>query len=126
MLYKDKEKIRITNTRNWKEMIKIKMEKEINKEILKFAKDILKEAVREVDEEDELDFEIVDELLEFGNEASVLPMYVSKSEFEPATEVIVCSSISGGSNDANKMPRELTITRKLLNGREYKARYMLI
>ena len=102
------------------------MEKKINKEILKFAEEILKQAIREVDEEDELDFEIIDELLEFGNEASVLPMYVSKSEFEPASEVIVCSSISGGSDYVDDMPRELTIIRKLLNGREYKARYILI
>ena len=67
---------------------------------------------------------IQDELLEFAGEASVLPMYMSESETDPTTEVIVCTEISGGANFVDGMPKELTLVRKVLNGKEHKARYV--
>ena len=73
-------------------------------------------------EKEEIDVE--DKLLEFEGNASILPMYISPNELEPATEVIVCSAISGGADYENEMPRELTIIRKLLDGREYTAAYI--
>lgn len=68
----------------------------------------------------------IDELLEFEGKTSVLPMYASKSELEPATEVIVCSAVSGRAHYVNNMPKSLTLTRRLLSGEEYNARYVMI
>ena len=68
--------------------------------------------------------DVKDKLLEFEGEASILPLYISPNELEPATEVIVCSVISGGANYENEMPRELTLIRKMLDGREHTANYI--
>lgn len=72
---------------------------------------------------DEKKIDVEDKLLEFDGETSVLPMYISKSGLGPATEVIVCSAISGGAKYKDGMPKELTLVRKLLNGKEYTAQY---
>lgn len=66
---------------------------------------------------------VEDKLLEFEGEVPVLPMYISKDELKPATEVIVCSAISGGADYVDGMPKELTLVRKFLNGRQYTAQY---
>ena len=102
----------------------MKEKNEIKNVFSKLAKESLEHEVMMADRK-ELDYEICDDLLEFVSEVSILPMCVSESETEPATEVIVCSAISGGNDYVNDMPRELTITRKFLNGEEYKARYVL-
>lgn len=68
---------------------------------------------------------IQDELLEFAEDASVLPMYMSESDTDPTTEVIVCTEISGGANFVDGMPKELTLVRKVLNGEEHKAGYVI-
>lgn len=71
--------------------------------------------------------EVKDKLLEFAEEASVLPMYIAEGDPDTtiSVEVIVCSEISGGADYVKEMPRELTLVRKFLNGEEYKARYVI-
>lgn len=71
--------------------------------------------------------EVIDELLEFAEETSVLPMYIAEgdSDIVPSTEVIVCSEISGQANFVDGMPSELTLVRKHLDGKQHKARYVI-
>lgn len=66
-----------------------------------------------------------DKLIEFEEKTSVLPMLISETgdPNEPLGEIIVCSGISGGADCVDKMPRRLTLVRKLVNGEEYKAEY---
>ncbi|MCK4258067.1 MAG: hypothetical protein KAX49_03765 [Halanaerobiales bacterium] len=66
-----------------------------------------------------------DELREFAEEVSVLPLYIAEGDPDTtiSKEVIICSEISGGAHFINGMPRELSLVRKLLNGKEYKRRY---
>lgn len=70
--------------------------------------------------------EVKDELLEFAEKTSVLPMYIAEedSDIVPSTEVIVCSEVSGQANFVDKMPKELTLVRKHLNGEQHKVRYI--
>ena len=67
---------------------------------------------------------IRDELVEFAEKTSVLPMYIAGKQLEPTSEVIICSEISGGADFIAGMPKQLTLVRKLLNGKEYSARYV--
>ena len=65
----------------------------------------------------------MDELLEFVKDTSMLPVYLTG----PGTkivEVIVCLEISGGADYINNMPKELTLIRKCLDGRQYEAKYI--
>ena len=66
-------------------------------------------------------------LIEFEKDASVLPMHISKiaNSNEPLSEIIICTSISGGADFVDDMPKGLTLLRKLADGREYKAKYTL-
>ena len=69
-----------------------------------------------------------DKLIEFEEKTSVLPMLISETgdPDEPLTEIIVCSGISGGKDLKNEMPRTLILIRKLANGKEYKADYIIL
>ena len=101
------------------------------------TKELLEEISARIEIDGKLDYRTVDEpvrlvrknevekdgLLEFEGKTSVLPMFISKGELKPATEVIVCSAISGGAKYMGNMPKELTLVRKLLGGKEYTARY---
>ena len=68
-----------------------------------------------------------DKVIEFEKNASVLPMHISKTgnPNEPLSEIIICTSISGGADFVDDMPKGLTLLRKLADGREYKAKYTL-
>lgn len=57
--------------------------------------------------------------------ASILPQIVTQNglDNEPILEIIVCDSISGGAKYKNDMPKELTLVRKLKDGKEYRMRY---
>ena len=69
-----------------------------------------------------------DKLIEFEKDASVLPMYISKTgnPNEPLTEILICTSISGGADFADEMPKRLTLLRKHANSQEHKAEYRRI
>jgi hypothetical protein len=69
-----------------------------------------------------------DKLIEFEEKTSVLPMLVSETgdPDKPLSEIIVCSGISGGADYIYEMPRTLTLKRKLANGKEYKADYIIL
>lgn len=56
---------------------------------------------------------------------SCLPQIVSQNglDHEPLEEVLICESISGGARYINNMPSELTLSRVLADGTEYKAIY---
>lgn len=69
-----------------------------------------------------------DKLIEFEEKTSVLPMRISKTgkANEQLTEIIVCSNISRGDDLIYEMPRTVTLIRKLANGKEYKADYIIL
>lgn len=96
----------------------------IENELFEFARDTIEYEMMMADRE-RLNFGIHDDLLDFESRTSILPIYVSKSETEAATEIILCSAVSGLNSGKNGMPKEITITRKLLNGEEYNARYVM-
>jgi hypothetical protein len=58
----------------------------------------------------------------------LLPMIVSETgeDSEPEIERIICSSISGGSDYINEMPREVSLHRIFADGRTISARYIQI
>ena len=87
--------------------------------LLKKAKDIAFELCHFI-------ADIIDSLTEFEKKSSVLPERISKtgSPDEPLTEIVICTSISGGADYVNEMPRRLTLHRKLANGKEHAAVYL--
>ena len=54
---------------------------------------------------------------------SLLPLIIEDSAKE-ITEIIICTSISGGKQYMNNMPKELSLQRILSNGKEYQANYI--
>ena len=54
---------------------------------------------------------------------SVLPLLVGDDN--ELTEVTLCTSISGGRNEINGMPAELTLLRETIEGTIIRARYIL-
>lgn len=109
---------------NGLEVINMRDKDIIRRELLKLAKETLEHELMMADRE-ELNFGIHDELLEFESRTSILPIYISESPTKVATEIILCSSVNGMDEGINGMPREITITRKILNGKEYKAKYVM-
>ena len=65
-----------------------------------------------------------DKLIEFEKDVSILPMHIG-SKNEKLSEIIICTSISGGADFIDEMPKRLTLLRKLANGQKYKAEYTL-
>lgn len=56
---------------------------------------------------------------------SLIPLKCADSDNE-IIDVIICTSMSGGANYENGMPKELTLNRKdYLNGKFYEANYVL-
>ena len=56
---------------------------------------------------------------------SLLPMLLNQSgnHDDPIDEAIFCTSISGGGDYQNNMPRTLTLVRRFADGREFTAKY---
>ena len=54
---------------------------------------------------------------------SVLPMLIEGSN-QKINEIIVCDSISGGSQYIDKMPSSVSLVRSLRDGTEYRANYI--
>ncbi len=56
---------------------------------------------------------------------SLIPLKCSDSDNE-IVDVIICTSISGGAQYKNGMPKQISLNRKdFLNGKSYEANYVL-
>ena len=54
---------------------------------------------------------------EIGCGGSLIPMVIQDENTEEITEVLFCESVSGGANELDNMPRELSLTKlKIIDG----------
>ena len=66
---------------------------------------------------------------EIGEKGSLIPLVIEDETIGKIVEVLFCESISGGANQTNEMPNELSLTKlKMINGElhRFNARYKII
>lgn len=65
--------------------------------------------------------------LEYFVESGILPQRISPTgaDDEPLSEAIICDSISGSAQYVDNMPRRLSLVRRLADGTEFRADYVV-